>query len=166
MPIPQGDLRLLETPSAQELLTSNIPARVAYVARDGHPRNVPTWFHWTGTALVMATFRSAPHVTHAARRIDDLRANPNVAVLIDTQDQPPRYLTLRGAVSIDEVDGVAPEYASAAPRYMGADAARDYLASLDGPGTAMVRFVLVPTWVGLIDFEGRAPSALGGLAQG
>jgi len=32
---PQGDLRLLETDVARRLLSSTIPARVAYIATDG-----------------------------------------------------------------------------------------------------------------------------------
>ena len=34
---PQGDLRLLETDVARRLLSSTIPARVAYIATDGTP---------------------------------------------------------------------------------------------------------------------------------
>src|SRR5215472_8511093 len=39
---PQGDLRLLETDVARRLLSSTIPARVAYIATDGTPRVVAT----------------------------------------------------------------------------------------------------------------------------
>ena len=42
--LPQGDLRLLETSLAQELLRSSIPARLAFIAADRTPRVVPTWF--------------------------------------------------------------------------------------------------------------------------
>jgi hypothetical protein len=38
MPAKQGDLALLNDPVAQELLHSTIPARLAYVWRDGTPR--------------------------------------------------------------------------------------------------------------------------------
>ena len=59
MALPQGDLGLLETEVARRLLASTLPARVAYVAIDGTPRVVPTWFHWNGEELVMSTFISA-----------------------------------------------------------------------------------------------------------
>jgi len=59
--IPQGDLALLDSDVAKELLASKLPARLAYVAKDGTPRVMPTWFHWTGEELVMPTFASAPH---------------------------------------------------------------------------------------------------------
>ena len=57
--LPQGDLRLLDTPVAVRLLASATPARLAYVAEDGTPRVVPTWFHWNGEELVMPTFYAA-----------------------------------------------------------------------------------------------------------
>ncbi|WP_413454305.1 hypothetical protein AA0Y32_03480 [Georgenia phoenicis] len=91
--LPQGDLRLLDAPLAQRLLHSTIPARLAYTARDGTPRVVPTWFHWTGEELVMATFLSAPHVAGPARRLPALRARPDVAVTIDTEAFTPARVT-------------------------------------------------------------------------
>jgi hypothetical protein len=162
-PLPQGDLRLLEGEVAQRLLASTIPARFAYVAKDGTPRIVPTWFYWTGEELVMPTFVSAPHVRHAAARLGALRANPDVAVSIDSEDQPPVALSIRGSASVTEVDGVAPEYAQAARRYLGDEAAGSYLAMLDQPVTRMARIAVRPTWVGVIDFQTRLPSGLGGV---
>lgn len=159
--IPQGDLRLLDTPVAQRLLTSNVYARYAYVAADGTPRVVPSWFMWTGEELVMPTFIAAPHVRHAAFRIRDLRAKPDIAVTIDTDAVPPEALCLRGRVSITDVDGIDPEYAQAAHRYLGVEA-EGYLAMIDQPGTRMARLALRPIWVGVVDFQTRMPSALGG----
>ena len=41
--------RTLQTDKlAQDLLGSPIVARLAYTWRDGSPRVVPMWFHWTG----------------------------------------------------------------------------------------------------------------------
>jgi Pyridoxamine 5'-phosphate oxidase len=162
-PLPQGDLRLLDTAAARQLLASTVPARIGYLAADGTPRVVPTWFHWTGEALVMATFVSAPHVTQRAARIRDLQANPHVAVSIDTDGFPPVALNLRGTVSVDEHRGVVTEYAEAARRYLGQQAAEDYLAFLDHPATVMARIALRPAWVGLIDFQTRNPRTLGGI---
>jgi hypothetical protein len=162
-PVPQGDLRLLDTDAAADLLRSTIPARLAFVATDGSPRIVPTWFEWTGSELVMATFVSAPHVTEPASRIVALRANPTVAVSIDTDDSPPTALSLRGVVTITEHRGVVDEYAAAARRYLGDEAAAGYLAMLDDPSTVMARVALRPTWVGLVDFRTRMPRPLGGV---
>lgn len=149
---------MLESDVAQELLASALPARVAYVARDGTPRVVPSWFHWTGRELVMPTFVAAPHMRRPAARLRDLRANPDVAISIDTESQPPKVLLLRGSAEITEVDGVVPEYAASARQYMGEEAAAEYLAMIDQPGTRMARIAVRPTWVGLIDFESRLPS--------
>jgi hypothetical protein len=163
-PLPQGDLRLLDTDAARQLLASTVPARVGYVAADGTPRVVPTWFHWTGDELVMATFVSAPHVARPAARLRDLRANPHVAVSIDTDGFPPLALTLRGTVTVAEHRGVVTEYAEAAHRYLGQPAANEYLAFLDHPATVMARIGLRPTWAGLIDFQTRNPGTLGGVS--
>ena len=160
----QGDLALLETDVARRLLSSRIPARFAYVATDGTPRVLATWFHWTDEVLAMPTFLAAPHVRHAATRLRALRANPNVAVTIDTETFPPEVLTVRGRVEVSEFDGIPAEYACAARRYLGEDAAREYLSGIDRPGTKMARIDLHPAWVGVHDFRSRLPSALGGIS--
>ena len=55
----QGDLSLLNDAVAQTLLHSTNPARVAYVWRDGTPRVIPIWFHWTGSEIVLGTAPTA-----------------------------------------------------------------------------------------------------------
>jgi hypothetical protein len=162
--LPQGHLGLLETPLAQELLTSRIPARLGFVWPDGTPRVVPTWFHWNGREIVMATYTGGPNagIRHPAARVAALRAKPAVALTIDTDDAPPRCLTIRGLAEITEVDGLAEEYAAAARRYLG-DGAEPVLAQMDQPGTRQARIVVRPTWVGLVDFTTRLPSVLGGV---
>jgi len=164
--LPQGDVRLLETELAQELLHSSIPARLAFVATDGTPRVVPTWFEWNGDEIVMVTYVAGPNVgiRHPAARIAALRANPTVAVTIDTEQFPSQSLSIRGRADIDEVDGLAPEYIAAAHRYLGDEGAAGMLASMDQPGTVQARIVVRPTWAGLLDFVDRLPSALGGVA--
>ena len=158
--LPQGDLRLLDSEIARDLLASKLPARIAYVAADGTPRVMPTWFHWTGEELVMPTFSSAPHVKREAARVSALRARPDVAVTIDTEQFPPHVLLMRGKVSLQTVDGIAPEYRLSAHKYLGAEAAEAYLASIDAPGTQMVRIALRPEWVGVLDFESRMPGPM------
>ena len=162
MTLEQGDLKLLDTDVAQRLLTSTIPARYAYAALDGTPRIVASWFAWTGEELVLPTFIAAPHVSHAAYRVRALRANPDVAVSIDTDAFPPEVLNIRGRAEITEVDGVAAEYAEAAHRFLGSEEASAYLAQIDQPGTRMARIAVRPAWVAVMDFQTRMPSALGG----
>jgi hypothetical protein len=164
MTLKQGALGLLESDVARRLLSSRIPARFAYIATDGRPRVLATWFHWTGELLAMPTFLAAPHVRHAAGRLRALRANPDVAVTIDTETFPPEVLTIRGRVEISEFEGIPSEYAFAARRYLGEEAAREYLSGIDQPGTWMARIDLRPAWVGVHDFRSRLPSALGGIS--
>jgi hypothetical protein len=159
----QGDVGLLQTDVAKRLLASTLRARVAYVAQDGTPRVVPTWFHWTGGELVMPTYVRAPHVHRPAHRLAALRANPAVAITIDSEAEPPDVLLLRGRVTITEVDGVVPEYAIEARRRLPAEAADQLLAMVEQPGvTTMARVALRPRWVGVLDFQTRVPNVMAG----
>ena len=111
---------------------------------------------------MLPTFISAPHVSHAAYRVRALRAHPDIAVTVDTETFPPEVLSIRGSAEITEADGVVPEYSRAAHRYLGSEEATAYLAQIDHPSTRMARIAVRPTWVGLLDFQARMPSALGG----
>jgi hypothetical protein len=46
---------------------------------------------------------------------------------------------------------------------MGEEAAASYLSQIDQPGTRMARIELRPSWVGIVDFQTRLPSGLGGI---
>jgi hypothetical protein len=162
-PLPQGDPRLVTAPAAQDVLRRALPARLAYVAPDGAPRIVPTWFHWTGDEVVMATWVTGPHIRRPARRVEHLRRNSAVALSIDTDDQPPIVLQMRGRAQVDEVDGIVDEYARAAEKYLGDENGRAYIAQFDPTAVRMARIAVRPTWVGLIDFAERLPEPLGGV---
>ena len=58
---------------------------------DGTPRVIPTWFAWDGTEIVMATYLAGPNagIRHRAARVAALRANPVIALTIDTEGSPP-----------------------------------------------------------------------------
>src|SRR5215213_4181537 len=120
MGIERGDLSLLELPVAQHLLQSTIPARLAYTALDGTPRVVPMQFHWTGAEVVLCCWPDDP-------KTDALRANPAVALTIDTAEPPYRVLQFRGIATITIVDDVPPEMGAAASRYMGPEAGRAWV---------------------------------------
>lgn len=47
-----------------------------------------------GDELVMPSFISAPHVRHAAYRLRALRANPDVAITIETDSFPPQVVSI------------------------------------------------------------------------
>lgn len=156
MPVAQGDLSLLQTDLAKQLLRSTIPARLAYTWTDGTPRVVPIWFHWTGEEMVFGS-------PHGSPKVKALRAGSQAAVTIDTEGEPTHVLMLRGPVSVALQDGVVLEYAASAKRYLGEEVGTQWVANLEQQGTKMARIALRPTWVALVDFETRFPSALGGL---
>jgi hypothetical protein len=152
-PVKQGSLELLQHPTAQQLLHSKIPARLAYVWMDGTPRVVPIWFHWNGRQIVMATPPKAP-------KLKALRQNPKVSLTIDENDFPQKVLLIRGTVDLQTVEGIAPEYAAAADRYFDRKQAEEWLSLLRTRISSQVRIIVTPEWVGLLDFETRFPSAL------
>jgi PPOX class probable F420-dependent enzyme len=153
MPVKQGDLGLLQHPAAQELLSSKIPARLAYIWTDGSPRVIPIWFHWNGREIVMGTPAKAP-------KLKALAKNPRVSLTIDDNVFPHKVLLVRGTARLEPVDGVVPEYALAAERYFGPEQGKAWAAQMGKMVQSMVRVTITPTWVGLLDFETRFPSAL------
>jgi hypothetical protein len=89
-------------PISQELLARDL-TRLAYIAKDGTPRNVPIGFTWNGTEIVMCTATNAP-------KLPALRRNPAVALTIDTEVHPPKTLLIRGRAELDVVEGIPEEY--------------------------------------------------------
>ncbi|WP_090946642.1 pyridoxamine 5'-phosphate oxidase family protein [Nonomuraea jiangxiensis] len=149
--LPQGDVRLLATPTAQRLLNDlTLVARLAYTGKDATPRVIPVNFLWNGEEIVVAAFAGT-------YKIRDLNARPDVAITIDTADGPPQVLMLRGKVTLNEVEGVLPEYATMMGAVRGEEASGAYLSAIDKPGLRMVRIALRPTWVGVLDFQERFP---------
>lgn len=149
----QGDVRLLDTDVAKRRLAANSPLRLAYVALDGTPRVVPVLFHWTGEEIVMGGF--APSARGRA-----LRANPRVAITIDTDEQQPEVLSLRGAAEVAEVRGIVPEYETYMRAGMPAEAADAYFAELRSRNMLMERITVRPDWVAVVDFRTRFPAAM------
>ena len=153
MPVKQGDLSLLQHPASQELLASKIPARLAYVWTDGSPRVIPIWFHWNGKEIVMGTPPKAP-------KLKALAKNPRVSLTIDDNVFPHKVLLVRGTARLEPVNGVVPEYALAADRYFGPEQGKAWVAQMGKMISSMVRVTITPTWVGVLDFQTRFPSAL------
>ena len=145
---------VLNRPISQELLARDV-TRLAYVAKDGTPRNVPIAFTWNGSEVVLCTTRNAP-------KLASLRENPAVALTIDTEVHPPRILLIRGRAELDFVDGIPDEYLQPTSSYeMTAEQRVEWEAEVrslyhDG----MVRIVVTPTWAKLIDFETTLPTAV------
>jgi general stress protein 26 len=153
--VQQGDLSLLQHPASQDLLTSKIPARLAYVWTDGTPRVIPIWFHWNGREIVMATPPKAP-------KLKALRKNPKVSITIDDNTFPHKVLLIRGTARLENVNGIAPEYEACAARYFDPELAKNWLSQLRSLISSQVRITITPEWVGLLDFTTRFPSAISG----
>jgi Pyridoxamine 5'-phosphate oxidase len=151
--VEQGSLDLLQHPASQELLHSKIPARLAYVATDGTPRVIPIWFHWNGSEFIMATPPKAP-------KLKALLKNPKVSFTIDDNTFPHKVLLVRGTARMEKVDGIVPEYATAAERYFGPEQGQAWVKHLRTLISTMVRIRIEPEWVGVLDFQTRFPSAL------
>jgi len=149
----QGSLGLLQEPVSQRLLQSRIPARFAYQWTDGTPRVVPIGFHWDGEEFVLGTPMDAP-------KLKALRDGQSVALCIDTDEMPYKVLEVRGTVRMDVVEGIAPEYEQMTVRCLGDEAAAAWLQNLAVICPRMTRVFVRPTWVGMIDFETRFPSAI------
>ena len=153
MPTKQGDVSLLDEPIARDLLQSTITARFAYLGSDGTPWVIPIWFHWDGKQSVIGTPATAP-------KIKALIRNPKVALTIDTDSWPHRVLQIRGAAQLETMEGLVPEYTVAAHRYFGKDQGDKWLEQAKKMFPRMVRIVIKPEWVSLIDFEKRFPSTI------
>jgi hypothetical protein len=145
--------RVLSDPLAQKLMQSRIPARLAYVGPDGFPRAIPIGFLWNGAQFVLATVPHAP-------KVPALRANPKVALTIDTETFPPHVLLVRGSAAIDIVDGVPPEYLEASRKSVSPDQWDEFEAGVRGMYKQMARIKITPLWAKLLDFETRFPTPI------
>src|SRR6516165_5130281 len=123
MPVKQGSLELLQHPASQELLQSQIPARLAYVWTDGSPRVVPIWFHWSGREFILGTPPKAP-------KLKALAKDPRVSLTIDRDTFPHKVLLVRGTARLETIDGIVPEYVMSAERYFGPERGQAWVAQL------------------------------------
>ncbi|MFF3571827.1 pyridoxamine 5'-phosphate oxidase family protein [Nocardia jiangxiensis] len=144
---------ILDRPISRELLARDL-LRLAYVAKDGTPRNIPIAFTWNGSQIVLCTAKNAP-------KLPSLRHNPQVALTIDTEVHPPKILLIRGRAELDVVDGIPEEYLQMNGSYeMTPEQRVEWEAEVRSLYDGMVRIVVTPTWVKLIDFENTLPSAV------
>ncbi len=150
---------VLNRPLSKDLLARDL-TRLAYVAKDGTPRSIPIAFTWNGEQIVLCTSKNAP-------KLHSLRANPAVALTIDTEVHPPKILLIRGTAELDPVDGIPEEFLQMNGSYdMSAEQRVEWereVRSLYDDG--MVRIVITPTWAKLIDFETTLPTPVQELAQ-
>jgi hypothetical protein len=150
---PSEITEILSRPLSREMLARDL-ARLAYVAVDGTPRAIPIGFTWNGAEIVMCTAKNAP-------KLPALRANPTVALTIDTEVHPPTILLLRGRAELDEVEGIPEEFLTMNGTYsMTPEQRIEWEAEVRSLYDGMVRIVVTPTWAKLIDFEETLPIAV------
>jgi hypothetical protein len=153
MPAQHDSLTLLSTPVAQALLQSTIPARLAYTGRDGTPRVLPIWFHWTGEVFVLGTRLNSA-------KVKALLTYPTVALTIDTESFPYKALQVRGTIEIERIEGIVPEYELCAKRYLGEQRGQMWMAQLRPAFPPMARIVIRPEWVGVLDLAQLYPQVI------
>jgi hypothetical protein len=155
---PEAVTQVLNDPLARKLLHSSIPVRMAYTGTDGGPRAVPMGFHWDGERIVMAT---AP----ASLKVRALSADPRVALTVDTNEQPPEILLIRGTATIEVVDGIPPEFLEASRKLVDAEQWEGYEAGVRAMYDRMAVIRVTPEWAKLLDFQTRVPEALVRLSE-
>ena len=153
---PRTVTAILAEPLAQELLFSDIPARLSYVGLDGDPRVVPTAFWWDGEAIVVATVvRSA--------KVAAIRAHPRVALAVDRPGMPPRSLLVRGPATVEIVDGVPDAYVAGSRKIIPAESVPGWEAGVRALYEQMAVITVTPDHVVLHDFETTLPKAVADL---
>ena len=144
---------ILSRPYSRELLARDL-TRLAYVAEDGTPRSIPIAFTWNGTEIVLCTTTNSP-------KLPALRQHPAVALTIDTEAHPPKILLIRGRAELDVVEGIPAEYLQMNGTYaMTPEQRVEWEAEVRSLYDGMVRIVVTPTWVKLIDIYTTLPSAV------
>lgn len=147
---------------ALELLAEAQLARLAYTGVDDAPRVIPIGFIWNGTAIVMCTATMSPKVVAIRRR-------PELAITIDVGSSPAeaKALLVRGAATVEIVNGVPDEFIAGSAKTMNAEDVADFAEQARATYPQMARITLAPTWARYFDFgAGRMPAFLTELANG
>ncbi len=137
-------------PTVKELLVAPIPARLAYIGKNGAPRAIPVSYLWNGKAFVFAS-----PVTWA--KVEALRLNPQVALTVDETTFPPRAFMARGTSSIEIVQGIPREYIDASRRIVGDELMPSWEAEVRSKMYEMALTTITPIWLKVVDFETRFP---------
>lgn len=140
----------LDDPVVADLLSGANLARLAYVGLDRRPRVVPIWFQYLDGGIAMVTGPKA-------EKARALAANGAVALTIDSNQAPYKVLLVQGDATLEEVDGMAPEYPEIVRRYLG-PATDVYLGQLRVKRQVRIR-VAIRSWR-IFDFVRRYPRSL------
>lgn len=140
----------LDKPMAGQLLRGSPLMRLAYVGLDAAPRVIPIGFLWRDRRVVVCTIPTS-------EKVRALRADPAVAITIDTDGHPPRALLLRGRADVEIVEGVPQDYLDASLKTQSARGADDFAGGVRALYDRVARITIEPTWARLNDFETTLP---------
>ncbi len=118
--------------SVQLLLESRLPARMAWVDRDGRPQVAPMWFEWHDDSLLMSTFAGS-------RKLADLIDGAHLAVTVDTADFPYRSIKMSGPITTEACTGLTDSYHRASRRVLGDAAGAAWCDALAGRDQVLLR---------------------------
>jgi len=97
-------------------------------------------------------FVQNPKVRHISQR-------PRVSFTIDTNRPPYHVLLVEGVASVEQVEGMAPEYPDIVRRFLG-PGADTYLSRMEGRVKRQVRITIEPQTWRILDFVKRTPKSL------
>ena len=100
--------------SHADLLGQPVLAHVATIGPEGQPQNNPVWFGWDGEHLMFSQ-------TTARQKFRNVKRDPRVAISIVDENNPYRYLEIRGVVERIDPDPDNAFINSMAKKYMGED---------------------------------------------
>lgn len=100
-----------------------------------------------------------------AVKVPALRADPPVALTIDTDEYPPNVLLVRGTASIEIVDGIPQEYLDTTAGSIDAEQHAAWEAEVRRLYKRMARIAITPTWAKVLDCDTRIPTAVEELAR-
>ncbi len=86
-----------------------------------------------------------------APKLKALAKNSKVSLTIDDNEFPHRVLLVRGSAKLETLDGIVPEYAAAAERYLGREQGQAWIQQMRTMVSSMVRIAITPEWVGVLD---------------
>jgi PPOX class probable F420-dependent enzyme len=99
-------------PHLQEVLAKPNPAIIGTVRPDGKPNTVATWYVWQDGHVVV-------NMDEGRRRLEYLRANPNVSLTVLDGDEWYRHITLHGRATLRDdpdladIDRISTHYTGA-----------------------------------------------------
>jgi PPOX class probable F420-dependent enzyme len=127
-------MRKMTEPEARAFLAE--PARTATfstVRPDGRPHAVPVWFTPDGDGFAFTTW-------HAAAKVRNMRANPNVVLTVQNDQPPYDYVNVEGTAEVlDDLAECLRIATILGGRYMGTERAEEFGARNGVEGELVVR---------------------------